>query len=169
MYGLNRLNSANHLITLFTATAASAATATYPRRLSRLIPPVRSISFTQSSRRRLMDPPSPAATAGIGDFVDVGEGGKIAGEDDEALPENESVTNDTHHTYERKVLPPELSRSTLTLTCESSAEGGVCDVYLVGTAHVSTVTCCYFDDFVFNCTILKQFHLSFQLVFPPLI
>lgn len=88
-----------------------------------------------------MDPPSPAATARIGDFVDVGEGGKIAGEDDEALPENESVTNDTHHTYERKVLPPELSRSTLTLTCESSAEGGVCDVYLVGTAHVSTESC----------------------------
>ncbi|KAG5020999.1 hypothetical protein JHK87_016854 [Glycine soja] len=34
-------------------------------------------------------------------------------------------------------LPPELSRNVRVLSCESSAEGGVCDVYLVGTAHVS--------------------------------
>ncbi|XP_019448952.1 PREDICTED: traB domain-containing protein-like isoform X1 [Lupinus angustifolius] len=34
-------------------------------------------------------------------------------------------------------LPEELSRNVLVLSCESSAEGGVCDVYLVGTAHVS--------------------------------
>lgn len=41
---------------------------------------------------------------------------------------------------ERKELPEELSRSVLKLTCESTAaEGGICDVYLVGTAHVSTV------------------------------
>ena len=37
------------------------------------------------------------------------------------------------------MLPEELSRSVLTLSCESSAEGGNCDVYLVGTAHVSMV------------------------------
>lgn len=41
---------------------------------------------------------------------------------------------------ERKELPEELSRSVLKLSCESTAaEGGICDVYLVGTAHVSTV------------------------------
>ncbi|TKY66952.1 TraB domain-containing protein [Spatholobus suberectus] len=34
-------------------------------------------------------------------------------------------------------LPEELSRNVLVLSCESAAEGGVCDVYLVGTAHVS--------------------------------
>ncbi|KAL5056427.1 hypothetical protein RYX36_037109 [Vicia faba] len=34
-------------------------------------------------------------------------------------------------------LPEELSRNVIMLSCESSAEGGVCDVYLVGTAHVS--------------------------------
>ncbi|KAH1220851.1 TraB domain-containing protein [Glycine max] len=34
-------------------------------------------------------------------------------------------------------LSPELSRNVLVLSCESAAEGGVCDVYLVGTAHVS--------------------------------
>lgn len=40
---------------------------------------------------------------------------------------------------EKRELPEELARSVLKLTCESAAEGGVCDVYLVGTAHVSTV------------------------------
>ncbi|KAK7312731.1 hypothetical protein VNO77_36821 [Canavalia gladiata] len=34
-------------------------------------------------------------------------------------------------------LPAELTKNVLLLSCESSAEGGVCDVYLVGTAHVS--------------------------------
>ncbi|XVE58250.1 hypothetical protein DITRI_Ditri04bG0155200 [Diplodiscus trichospermus] len=38
----------------------------------------------------------------------------------------------------RKVeLPEELSKNVMVLTCESSAEGGNCDVYLVGTVHVS--------------------------------
>lgn len=39
----------------------------------------------------------------------------------------------------KKVLPEELSRSVVILTCDSTAEGGTCDVYLVGTAHVSKV------------------------------
>ncbi|KAK7263546.1 hypothetical protein RJT34_31138 [Clitoria ternatea] len=34
-------------------------------------------------------------------------------------------------------LPEELSKNVLVLSCESTAEGGVCDVYVVGTAHVS--------------------------------
>ncbi|XP_030459671.1 uncharacterized protein LOC115680052 [Syzygium oleosum] len=43
----------------------------------------------------------------------------------------------------RRTLPEELSRSVVVLTCESSAEGGggTCDVYLVGTAHVSEESC----------------------------
>ncbi|KAM5580695.1 hypothetical protein ABKV19_010107 [Rosa sericea] len=41
----------------------------------------------------------------------------------------------------RKVLPEDLSRSVVVLTCESSAESGVCDVHLVGTAHVSVESC----------------------------
>ncbi|KAG9454202.1 hypothetical protein H6P81_007106 [Aristolochia fimbriata] len=40
-----------------------------------------------------------------------------------------------------RVLPEELSRSVILLECESSAEGGSCDVYLVGTAHVSKESC----------------------------
>ncbi|KAL3322746.1 hypothetical protein AABB24_040040, partial [Solanum stoloniferum] len=43
--------------------------------------------------------------------------------------------------YERKVLPEELSRSVMMLTCDSSANGGTCDVYVVGTAHVSSESC----------------------------
>lgn len=42
---------------------------------------------------------------------------------------------------QRRVLPDELSRSVTVLSCESSANYGVCDVYLVGTAHVSMVIC----------------------------
>lgn len=39
----------------------------------------------------------------------------------------------------KKVLPEDLAKGVLFLQCESSAEGGSCDVYLVGTAHVSQV------------------------------
>ncbi|XP_010484858.1 PREDICTED: traB domain-containing protein-like [Camelina sativa] len=38
-------------------------------------------------------------------------------------------------------LPDELAKSVVILTCESTAEGGSCDVYLVGTAHVSKQSC----------------------------
>lgn len=39
----------------------------------------------------------------------------------------------------KRVLPEELAKGVVVLECESSAEGGSCDVYLVGTAHVSQV------------------------------
>ncbi|KAJ4730001.1 TraB domain-containing protein [Melia azedarach] len=57
---------------------------------------------------------------------------------DEVRDENkdDAVVQET-----KKVLPEELSRSVIFLTCESSAEGGACDVYLVGTAHVSRESC----------------------------
>ncbi|KAJ8763724.1 hypothetical protein K2173_003506 [Erythroxylum novogranatense] len=42
---------------------------------------------------------------------------------------------------ERKDIPEELRRSVVVLSCESVAEGGTCDVYLVGTAHVSQESC----------------------------
>ncbi|CAI0550555.1 unnamed protein product [Linum tenue] len=41
---------------------------------------------------------------------------------------------------ERTEAPEELSRAVV-LTCESKAETGSCDVYLVGTAHVSEESC----------------------------
>ncbi|PKI68611.1 hypothetical protein CRG98_011015 [Punica granatum] len=40
-----------------------------------------------------------------------------------------------------RTLPEELSRNVAFLSCESSAEGGTCDVYVVGTAHVSQESC----------------------------
>uniref|UniRef100_A0A0D6QV94 TraB family protein n=1 Tax=Araucaria cunninghamii TaxID=56994 RepID=A0A0D6QV94_ARACU len=38
-------------------------------------------------------------------------------------------------------LPDELRNKLVILQCESTAPGGVCDVYLVGTAHVSQESC----------------------------
>ncbi|KAJ6819647.1 traB domain-containing protein [Iris pallida] len=42
---------------------------------------------------------------------------------------------------ERRTLPEELSKSVVVLECESSAVGGTCEVYLVGTAHISKESC----------------------------
>ncbi|KAF3573669.1 hypothetical protein F2Q69_00058215 [Brassica cretica] len=38
-------------------------------------------------------------------------------------------------------LPEELAKSVVMLTCESTGESGSCDVYLIGTAHVSKESC----------------------------
>eukprot|EP00257_Ricinus_communis_P014911 XP_015572706.1 traB domain-containing protein isoform X3 [Ricinus communis] len=59
--------------------------------------------------------------------------------DNELREENANTGSDSEP--ERKELPEELSRSVVKLTCESAAEGGLCDVYLVGTAHVSQESC----------------------------
>ncbi|EOA37749.1 hypothetical protein CARUB_v10012564mg [Capsella rubella] len=60
---------------------------------------------------------------GIGAGADAGDGGESS---------SESV---------KAELPDELAKSVVILTCESTAEGGSCDVYLVGTAHVSKQSC----------------------------
>ncbi|KAE8687766.1 traB domain-containing protein-like isoform 2 [Hibiscus syriacus] len=46
-------------------------------------------------------------------------------------------TQDRSGSSEGRELPEELLRSVMVLSCESSADGGDCDVYLVGTAHES--------------------------------
>ncbi|KAL0673827.1 hypothetical protein Bca4012_001808 [Brassica carinata] len=38
-------------------------------------------------------------------------------------------------------LPEEYAESVMVLTCDSTAEGGSCHVYLIGTAHVSEESC----------------------------
>ncbi|KFK31131.1 hypothetical protein AALP_AA6G071900 [Arabis alpina] len=38
-------------------------------------------------------------------------------------------------------LPEELAKSVMVLTCDSTDESGSCDVYLIGTAHVSQESC----------------------------
>ncbi|CAH8368111.1 unnamed protein product [Eruca vesicaria subsp. sativa] len=42
---------------------------------------------------------------------------------------------------EKVELPEELAKGVVMLTCESSGESGSCDVYLIGTAHVSKESC----------------------------
>ncbi|KAJ6842430.1 traB domain-containing protein [Iris pallida] len=54
---------------------------------------------------------------------------------------NPNSSEDDGGGEERRALPAELSKSVVALECESSAEGGTCDVYLVGTAHISKESC----------------------------
>ncbi|ESW04564.1 hypothetical protein PHAVU_011G106000 [Phaseolus vulgaris] len=97
---------------------------------------------TRSSLRPAMDAKPPESAASGEDFV------HVADLKMESLSESmvridepsdaDAAPDDTPDSDRRPVtLPEELSRNVLVLTCESAAEGGVCDVYLVGTAHVS--------------------------------
>ncbi|KAM1059333.1 hypothetical protein ACFX13_024671 [Malus domestica] len=100
--------------------------------------------------RLLMDAesplPDPAASENfvhvgnptIGDLAD-----SIVGVDAprDEYDDNVSTTAEAESSEQRRFLPEELSRSVVVLTCESTAEGGVCDVHLVGTAHVSVESC----------------------------
>lgn len=63
------------------------------------------------------------------------ERGEERGEDDAG----EGVGEGGGEEEQREAMPEELWRSVVKLSCESTAEGGVCEVYLVGTAHVSQV------------------------------
>ncbi|WCJ37601.1 TraB family protein [Euphorbia peplus] len=53
------------------------------------------------------------------------------------------LINDTRraHLPERRELPNELSRNVVVLTCDSTAEGGSCHVYLLGIVHGSQESC----------------------------
>uniref|UniRef100_A0A2P2K0H0 TraB domain-containing protein-like n=2 Tax=Rhizophora mucronata TaxID=61149 RepID=A0A2P2K0H0_RHIMU len=61
--------------------------------------------------------------------------------EDGANDANETVSASDGGDTGRKELPRELSSSVTVLSCESTAENGTCDVYLVGTAHVSQESC----------------------------
>ena len=74
--------------------------------------------------------PNPIVEAVPEDFVPV----------DERERDVASLNSESEGSDRNRVLPEELSRSVVMLSCESSAEGGTCDVYLVGTAHVSQVS-----------------------------
>lgn len=65
------------------------------------------------------------------------ERGEERGEDDAG----EGVGEGGGEEEQREAMPEELWRSMVKLSCESTAEGGVCEVYLVGTAHVSQESC----------------------------
>ncbi|KAK9051964.1 hypothetical protein SSX86_028592 [Deinandra increscens subsp. villosa] len=72
------------------------------------------------------------------------DGGSFSSLDDRSVVADEESREANGNEYggeQRLVLPEELSRSVVRLSCESSVEGGNCDVYLVGTAHVSMESC----------------------------
>ncbi|MBA0782801.1 hypothetical protein Gotri_000625 [Gossypium trilobum] len=64
---------------------------------------------------------------------------EIRDEDNYDRNDGDVSRNERSDSSERRnvELPVEIARSVMVLSCESSAEGGNCDVYLVGTAHVS--------------------------------
>lgn len=71
-------------------------------------------------------------------------------EDDDPIIDSDDIIggeDDGERFVERTKLelPEELAKSVMVLTCESTEEGGSCDVYLVGTAHVSQVYIICFD------------------------
>ncbi|KAK2650126.1 hypothetical protein Ddye_017615 [Dipteronia dyeriana] len=74
--------------------------------------------------------PNPESVVALSESIISSSGG------DEARDQSDPVPDET-----TKVLPEELSRSVVVLTCESSAESGTCEVHLVGTAHVSQESC----------------------------
>ncbi|CAH2038864.1 unnamed protein product [Thlaspi arvense] len=74
------------------------------------------------------------------DSDSVVSGGASAGGDGDGIG---AETDDGECSSETKKveLPEELTKSVVILTCESTVEGGSCDVYLIGTAHVSKLNC----------------------------
>ncbi|KAG2717076.1 hypothetical protein I3760_03G156200 [Carya illinoinensis] len=117
------------------------------------------ITFSASSldRRKpdsshpAMDPHAASANAEGEDFVHIENPGAdeslseiIVNIEEEPPPgDDDDSTSYEDESWEqtKAVLPEELSRSVVALTCDSVAKGGVCDVYLVGTAHVSQESC----------------------------
>ncbi|KAJ9550187.1 hypothetical protein OSB04_014232 [Centaurea solstitialis] len=80
-------------------------------------------------------------TTTINALPDEGGTSSLSSDDQSVVANKENRDADENEVEgeQRRVLPDELSRSVVTLSCESSAEGGNCDVYLVGTTHVSMV------------------------------
>ncbi|KAF3443723.1 hypothetical protein FNV43_RR13413 [Rhamnella rubrinervis] len=62
-------------------------------------------------------------------------------DDDDDFITTTTTETEAEGLEQRQVIPEELASSVMVLSCESSADGGVCDVYVVGTAHVSSESC----------------------------
>ncbi|EHA8591175.1 putative traB domain-containing protein [Cocos nucifera] len=86
--------------------------------------------------------PNPSADqlleAPFGGSIEEAASASVAG-DDEVLGGVGGPKMASFDRGEERVLPEELSKGVVVLKCETSAEGGTCDVYVVGTAHVSQV------------------------------
>ncbi|KAK1304034.1 hypothetical protein QJS10_CPB11g01207 [Acorus calamus] len=73
--------------------------------------------------------------------VPVGEGRGSSGEEG-ALLDSEAVSSEEGEGSEQmRVLVEEAMKGVVRLECETTADGGSCEVYLVGTAHVSQESC----------------------------
>ncbi|KAL6135277.1 hypothetical protein ACLB2K_067505 [Fragaria x ananassa] len=104
---------------------------------SRFTPPATGGGFNPI--RRAMDPEAAVPNPNSGeDFVHVENSLSDSLSESIVNVEREEEDFDDQRTA---VLPEELSRSVMVLTCASTAESGVCDVHLVGTAHVSVESC----------------------------
>ncbi|XP_039029525.1 traB domain-containing protein-like [Hibiscus syriacus] len=95
-----------------------------------------------------IDSPNPSFVDALGDSIvnvekedEGGEEEEIQNEGFEGNNDDDVSTIDRSGSLERRELPEDLLRSVIILSCESSSEGGNCDVYLVGTAHVSMESC----------------------------
>nr|DAD23264.1 TPA_asm: hypothetical protein HUJ06_024727 [Nelumbo nucifera] len=90
-------------------------------------------SGQNSSADIFENPKSSSQTVAMVDAIGLGNAS--------AVTESECSEVLVTETERRKALPEEFSKDVVYLQCESSAEGGSCDVYLVGTAHVSMESC----------------------------
>lgn len=96
-----------------------------------------------------MDSQSPKSDAPTGeDFVHIENPGveslsesivRVDEPKDDDVITTTTTEAESESSEQRQVIPEELARSVMVLSCESSADDGVCDVYVVGTAHVSLV------------------------------
>ncbi|XP_076881125.1 uncharacterized protein LOC143529166 [Bidens hawaiensis] len=95
----------------------------------------RSTATLRHRNSTAMDSESVLTTKTSDDGANSDDRSVVADEESRGLNENEVRG-------ERRIeLPEELLRSVVKLSCDSSVEGGNCDVYLVGTAHVSMESC----------------------------
>lgn len=78
-------------------------------------------------------------------------------EDDSFDDENERISG--RQSEEKNFLPEDLSRSVMVLSCDN-VHGHNCDVYLVGTAHVSQVLPIFDDILLFELFLNDVMYLK---------
>ncbi|XP_051114543.1 uncharacterized protein LOC127240114 isoform X2 [Andrographis paniculata] len=131
MQAFHTVHSSHHGLAFFTATATATCKEQFLcRKLSR--------AFLRScpSRRLVTGFESVTAPTGIDCVVHAEEGGSLFGEDVENFEDSSESSDD-----EGEFLDPELWKNVVMLSCDSTVDGGVCYVYLVGTSHLSKESC----------------------------
>ncbi|RID48985.1 hypothetical protein BRARA_I05456 [Brassica rapa] len=88
----------------------------------------------------------PAGDFSLSDsIVNVEKEDAVEEEEEEHKEDSDSVASggdgDGECSSAKVELPEELAKSVVILTCDSNGESGSCDVYLIGTAHVSKESC----------------------------